>query len=98
MYANGQGVTQDYVEAVRCYRLAADQGEALAQSILGLMYAQGHGVLQDYVIAYMWLNLSAAQGYGNAEINLHVVASHMTPEQIAEAQKLAAEWKLKSKR
>jgi hypothetical protein len=46
----------------------------------------------------MWLNLSAAQGYGNAMINLHIVATRLTPEQIAEAQKLAREWKPKLQR
>ena len=41
MYANGQGVPQDYAEAVKWYRLAADQGDADAQSYLGVMYAKG---------------------------------------------------------
>ena len=31
LYANGQGVTQDYAEAARWYRKAADQGDAIAQ-------------------------------------------------------------------
>jgi len=57
-----------------------------------------NGVPHDYVIAHMWLNLSAAQGYGNAIINLHIIASRMIPEQIAEAQKLAREWKPKLER
>ena len=34
-YANGTGVEKDLVEAVRCYKLAADQGNAQAQSYLG---------------------------------------------------------------
>ena len=62
MYAKGQGVPQDYSEAVKWYRLAADQGDATAQFNLGGMYAQGEGVPQDYVLAHMWFNLSAAQG------------------------------------
>ena len=62
MYANGQGVPQDYAEAVKWYRLAADQGDAYAQNNLGVMYDQGQGVPQDYVLAHMWFNLSAAQG------------------------------------
>ena len=41
MYANGQGVTQDYAEAVRWYRKAADQGYAAAQFNLGLLYKIG---------------------------------------------------------
>jgi Sel1 repeat len=48
MYANGQGVTQDYKEAVEWYRRSAEQGFAIAQSNLGVMYANGRGVSQDY--------------------------------------------------
>jgi hypothetical protein len=51
------------------------------------------GVLQDYVRAHMWFNLSAAQGYQDAVKNRDMVALRMTPSQIAEAQKLAREWK-----
>ncbi len=53
------GVRND-AEAMRWYRLAADQGNARAQSGLGAMYADGQG---DYVSAYMWFSLSAARGY-----------------------------------
>ncbi len=59
MYANGSGVPQDDAEAVRWYRLAADQGVALAQYNLGLMYQFGSGVPQDDVQAHMWFNLAA---------------------------------------
>ena len=44
MYANGEGVPEDDAEAVRWYRLAAEQGYAMAQSFLGAMYANGEGV------------------------------------------------------
>ena len=46
MYAKGQGVPQDYAEAVKWYRLAAEQGFAMAQDNLGLMYKNGQGVPQ----------------------------------------------------
>ena len=48
MYENGQGVPQDYAQAVAWYRKAADQGLAVAQVNLGVMYKNGHGVPQDY--------------------------------------------------
>ena len=38
MYAERPGVPQDYAEAVKWYRLAADQGDAAAQNNLGFMY------------------------------------------------------------
>ena len=40
-YATGEGVPQDDSEAVTWYRLAAEQGHALAQATLGHMYATG---------------------------------------------------------
>jgi hypothetical protein len=46
MYRDGKGVPQDDVEAVRWYRLAADQGHANAQYNLGVMYDIGAGVPQ----------------------------------------------------
>jgi TPR repeat protein len=95
MHQNGLGVTQNYVEAVRWYRRAADQGLAGGQFVLGGMYQIGiwRLVPKDIVRAYMWFNLAAAQGLEGAEKYRDEVAQHMTPAQIAEAQKLAREWK-----
>jgi len=62
MYAKGQGVPQDDQEAVRWSRLAAERGDAVAQSNLGLMYAKGQGVPQDYTEAVKWYRLAAEQG------------------------------------
>ncbi len=57
----GGGLPQDYAEAVRWYRRAAEQGYASAQFNLGLMYGNGQGVLQDYVQAHKWYNLAASR-------------------------------------
>ena len=54
MYDNGEGVPQDYAEAMRWYRLAAEQGCADAQYELGYMYENGLGVPQDYAEAAHW--------------------------------------------
>ncbi len=93
MYDKGQGVPQDYAEAAGWYHKAADEGDAEAQTTLGVMYAHGQGVPQDFVSAHMWFNLAAARGGKNAEEWRAIVAQLMTLEQIAEAQKLAREWK-----
>jgi len=53
-YTSGDGVKQDYAEAVRWWRMAAEQGKADAQSSLGYMYDQGNGVQQDYAQAVRW--------------------------------------------
>ena len=73
MYANGQGVTQDYKEAVEWYRRSAEQGFAIAQSNLGVMYANGRGVSQDYKEAVKWLRLAAEQGNAIAQSNLGLI-------------------------
>ena len=91
MYANGQGVVKNDVEAVKWYKLAAAQGFAQAQSNLGIMCAKGEGVVQDYVVAHMWSNLAAAQGNAKAIEFRALIEKLITPQQIAEAQKLARE-------
>ncbi len=48
MYSHGQGVPQDYAEALRWYRKAAEQGDANGQDGLASMYSHGRGVPQDY--------------------------------------------------
>ncbi len=96
MYDKGEGVPQDYKEAARWYRAAAEQGHANAQLYLGGMYQRRQGVPQDYVQAHMWFNL-AASGVGELAVkNRDSIAEKMTSEQIAEAQRLAREWKPKT--
>ena len=48
------------------------------------------------VLAYMWFNLAGASGYKIAKANMEGLSKKMTPEQIAEAQKLSREWKPKN--
>jgi uncharacterized protein len=95
MYTNGQGTPSDYVAAAKLYRLAAEQGHAKAQDTLGVMYVGGWGVPKDDVLAYMWFNLSAAQGDTEAAESRDILSKHMSSGQIAEAQKLAREWRPK---
>jgi TPR repeat protein len=76
---------------VRWYKLAAAQGNAKAQFNLGISYAKGEGVAQDYLRAHMWLNLAAIGGDADAVKSRDITARKMTPQQIAEAQKLARE-------
>ena len=60
---NGQGVPQDYAEAARWFRRAAEQEHPKAQYNLGVMYNNGHVVLQDYAEAARWYRRAAEQGY-----------------------------------
>ena len=70
MYQNGHGVAKDSAEAVKWYRLAADQGLADAQFVLGVMYHTGQGVPQDYAEAMKWYRLAADQGHPDAQFAL----------------------------
>jgi TPR repeat protein len=70
IYAEGNGVPEDYGEAVRWYRLAAEQGHASAQNNLGLMYTEGNGVPEDDAEAVRWYRLAAEQGDALAQTNL----------------------------
>lgn len=84
-------VYPDYSQAVRWYRMAAEQANAEGQLNLGQVYLLGTGVPKDFVLAYKWLNLAAAQSseYSSQRDQLE---ARMTPEQIAEAQRLVREW------
>jgi hypothetical protein len=75
-YYNGYGgVARDFAEAARVYRLAADQGHALAQYFLGLMFEYGQGVAQDYAEAVRLYRLAADQGLADAQSDLGAMFS-----------------------
>ena len=102
MYSDGKGIPKGYAEAVKWFRRAAEQGFVDAQFNLGAHYASGIGVPQDYVSAHMWYNLAASRYSASerkyqkeAKKSRDRVASKMTPAQIAEAQRMAREWKPK---
>jgi TPR repeat protein len=97
-------VPQNYAEALKWFREAADHGDHRVQRILGGMYESGEGVLENYVQAHMWYNLAAANPAWKKEDRDELIRSRdrvarkMTLAQIAEAQKLASEWKPKPER
>jgi uncharacterized protein len=103
LYYNGEVVPQDKAEAMKWFHRAADQGDALAQYNLGLSYAKGEAGEPDNVSAHMWFNLAAARfplsdatNRTAARKNRDLLAEKMTPDQVAEAQTRAREWKPKS--
>jgi hypothetical protein len=93
LHVQGKGVSRDDKKALVWIRLAADQGLHDAQYFLGLTYEHGNGVSQDFIQAHKWDNLAGINGLEIAEKDCDALAKQMTPDQIAEAQKLAAEWK-----
>ena len=72
MYINGQGVAQNYKEAVRLFTLAAEGWQPLvpAQNNLGVMYSKGYGVKRDHTEAIKWFLRAAEKGYVHAQYNL----------------------------
>jgi hypothetical protein len=67
LYKDGRGVPQDYAEAARWFRKAADQGNAEAQNNLGELSKDGRGVPQDYAEAARWFRKAADQGHADAQ-------------------------------
>jgi len=100
MFENGRGMAEDYVEAVKWYRMASERGYAPSMVSLGFMFEIGLGVPQNYVEAHKLFSLAITR-FTAAEIGARdlavksrdSLASQMTAAQVAEAQRLAREWK-----
>ena len=72
-YRDGQGVAQDFHEALTWFAKAADRGYSAAQFTIGLMYSDGQGVPGDLAKAVTWFRKSADQDYPPAEFNMGVL-------------------------
>ena len=91
MNADGRGIFKDDAEAVKWYRMAAEQGSTTAKFKLGYMYADGRGVLKDSVIAHMWLNIAGTNGEEDARELRDSLELLMTRAEISRATELARE-------
>jgi len=95
------GLKRDYAEAERWYLRAAEQGDPFAQASLAILFRFGKGVAQDYAQAYKWFYLAASRTTGSDRDSIvelrDSTAARMTADQIAEASRLAREWKPKPK-
>jgi uncharacterized protein len=90
-YRNGEGVPQDYAEAVKWYRLSAEPGGADAQNNLGAAYELGNGALQSNVMAHMWYNIASANGHPRSGEWRDERAGLMSQADISKAQQMARE-------
>lgn len=68
----------------------SESPEALFE--LGLACATGRIGNPDLVAAHKWFNIAAFRGYDEARIRRAEVASEMTRDQIAAAQRAARDW------
>lgn len=94
MYEDGEGVLQNYSLAAKWYRKAAEHvpdlgGAGQGRNNLGMLYLSGQGVPRDYVQALMWFEISGSK----SNPNWSLAKAHMSSEAIAEAERLAADWK-----
>lgn len=98
MYQHALSVPQSYTKAAKWYLLAAEQGDSGAENNLGLLFERGQGVPKGAVNAYKWFDLSAINArseqviHSLAKQHMQEVASHMTADQIAQAQTKALAW------
>jgi TPR repeat protein len=69
-YYSGDGIPQNFIEAFRYFKFAADLGLVEAQFNIGLMFYNGHGVQQSYSEALKWYSLAADQGLEEAQYNI----------------------------
>ena len=70
IFYEGEGIQQDYGQAMHWFRLAAEQGNAEAQNSVGTLYDNGKGVPRDFREAAKWFRLAADQGHLLARRNL----------------------------
>jgi len=86
---NGEGVPKDVVLAARYIRIAADQGNADAQNMLGTMYKAGEGVVKDNHESAKWFRMAAISGHAEAQSNLGIMyaSGHGVPQDYLESIK-----------
>lgn len=65
-YAQGDGVPQDFSEAAKWYRRAAEAGHVQAKKSLAFLYASGKGVPRDFDEAEQWFR-SASEKMGTQD-------------------------------
>jgi len=80
----------DYTSALRLFRPLAEQGNARAQTLLGLMYEDGQGVPKDFAQSAKWYRHAAEQDFAMAQNNLGLM--YLNGEGVPKDPALAAKW------
>ena len=100
MYERGEGVSQDFKEAFKCYKKSTEQGYPIAQVSLGERDSMGKGISQDFVQALYWLNLAISrmtgaplQGASIIRDSRDSIVKFLTPEQLIDVHKQVRKWK-----
>lgn len=95
LYGQGRGVRENPAEAARWFLKAAVQGHGSAQLNLAFLYKEGRGVPQDSVQAFAWANTASELGEYRAAKLMDSIGKNLTPQQIVQAEKLAAQYRQK---
>jgi len=89
MYKRGEGVAQNYNEAMSWYYAAAKQNNGVAQAALGAMYVDGKGAPADLREAYKWYYLAEKNKAPFSSETLSWIESQLTELEVSEAKKLS---------
>ena len=69
-YLDGDGVEQDTSEAMKWFRMAAENGDAHASYTLGRIYYKGEGTAVDYAEAFKWFLVAGEKSDANSQFRL----------------------------
>ncbi len=94
LYFSGEGVQQDFAQALHWYTQAAEQGNAIAIYNIGVLHDKGLGLTKDYKEAGKWYRKSADLGYSTAQYNLGIMYEY--GQTVEEDPALAMELYLKA--
>jgi TPR repeat protein len=77
-YSDGMNAMKNgnHEQAVKFFRIAAEEGDSRAQHCLGVMLIKGQGVKRNYKESFKWLNLAAKQGFSQAKLDLAILIYH----------------------
>jgi TPR repeat protein/AcrR family transcriptional regulator len=92
-YADGRGVAKDFMVAARWFTQAAQLGYVDSQFNLAVLYERGDGVPQSLLDAYKWYSIAAAQGDTESKARIDAIATQLSADDLAAAQKAAQAFK-----
>jgi putative methionine-R-sulfoxide reductase with GAF domain len=91
-YAKGEGVKQDYHEAMRWFLRSAEQGDTRAQAKVAAWFWAGRGASQDYSKAYFWGLVAQAGGDETGRTIVQNSLPYLNRSQITAEQEQADRW------
>lgn len=88
------GVPQDGDEGLRWMLTSANNGNFLAQTLMGNFYEGGPWVTVDYIEAYKWYRVASKQNPVVEHMHLDRLVLKMTRDQIEQGEQRAKDFKL----